>query len=68
MSDHAAEAKRLQAKARKWRAWVADPDAAGLDIRRRWASEADTFMAEAQVHASLAAAEAVRPTPTDPKE
>lgn len=55
-SEHAAEAEKLLKKSRGYRRSAGDPDAAGSAIREGWARQADQFLAEAQVHAALAAA------------
>lgn len=62
---HAQAAERLLARSRTLRAASADPDAAGSGLRKGWRRSADALMAEAQVHAALALADAqaVEPGP-----
>lgn len=55
-AQHAAESERLLKKSRVYRITANNPDSGGPILREGWRRQADQFLAEAQVHATLAAA------------
>lgn len=56
--DHLKEAERLLKKGKGLIAASHDPHAAGSRIRARWRAHGNALLAEAAVHAALAAAQA----------
>lgn len=58
--NHLTEAERLLKKGKSFIKASYDPNAAGRNIRERWRAHGNALLAEAAVHAALAAAQAKR--------